>query len=244
MNTKLMTILLLLFSLRVSCQVLVIPPITTTESGSTITPLAEYRMEGDATDETGNYDGTLINGLGFTSDYSPPVGTQSINQNGSDRELRTPTMDVTQSGSWEAWVRPTGSGTHVVVSNYQTGTGSGATMFLNMASNLVEFWSRSSSTNNSATSTTGHLIANDWNHVVCVWNAGTAAIYINGVDRTSGDNTCRSDWTTNQVIDIGVWPDGSYDAYAQIAFARIFDIDLTSINAAYAYSHPGLPIPQ
>jgi hypothetical protein len=203
-------------------------------------PVAYYKLEQDLTDETGNYDasfdGTPVSTFDQTG--SPPVDDYCLYVNSSTAGVVTPEFDVTQSGTIEAWVRITNTGSKMITSNFDTDDG-GCRLIFNATSDVIEFWTRSGGTNLTATSLSGYLSSDgSYDHVVVTFNGATAALYINGVDRTSS-STIHSDWDTSSTWGIGVGEDGAYNINGRLSMVRYYDFVASGASISNAYSNPG-----
>ena len=203
--------------------------------------LAAYWMENNADDTLDNYHATIQNGMIFGTALSPPMGDYYMIQDGSDKGMLTDAaIDLTQSGTMAGWIRPSAGFTGTIAGNYN-GT-SGFRFQSAMSQTELEFWTRSSSTNNSAFSVSGFLADNTWAHVVATWDTGTVLLYIDGVDRTDTDDQVQTDWDTDEVISMGVQRDGGADYNGEISGLRFYDFVWTQADVTEAYNTPGAPI--
>jgi len=182
-----------------------------------------------AVDDISSRNGSLTN---FPSTpWGPGVINGGLTFDGVDDYVNVGTYDVGNTFTVAAWVKiPSGEGSlHTVfansTSNYQA---AGFRLFLYGSTNASAGQIRAETGNGTlgdATVTANGVFQYDqWNHVALTVDRakGTAHIYYNGVDRTS-DTTVRTDFPTNQAIQIGQMTNNSNRFKGQLDELHVYN---------------------
>lgn len=138
---------------------------------------ALYRLEGNALDESGNYNGTTSN---VTYAGSFLLGARCGVFNGSSSGISIPVIPTSDSPiSISAWVKPAATKDQCVIEYGRTQSGNGAFRVLLNASGQVQVQSYNGA--NTTTSTTQQVYSTGvWMHIVAVYSGGNIMIYWNG----------------------------------------------------------------
>jgi hypothetical protein len=190
--------------------------------------VALYQLNGDATDVSGNYDGTTVTDVTWGGEGQ--FGT-SGSFNGSSSRIAIPNI-VNQAADHTAsiWVKPT-----------DFNANRGALSMFN-GSHLLVYITTDAGLNSggaasSAGSTAGTLTAGVWNHIVFTYNYATTTytMYVNGVNRGVDVNFNFS----GRPNSIGCHNGGSsFTAYfnGSIDQVRIFNTALTPLEVEALYT--------
>lgn len=152
--------------------------------------VAYYRFESNANDSKGAYNGTANGG----TTYVTGKFGQAASFNGTSGYVSTPGIPITNAFSWSLWLNQTGA-TSYPIPMYQGDSTSSYSEYLRVdSSGTLTFIQNPGPSLSASWTTSGHITANSFNHVV-VTRDGTFSgvkIYINGVDAgatSSGGNT-------------------------------------------------------
>jgi len=186
------------------------PSIDTTAAGLALHYPLDESTSSTADDAVGANNGTLT--------YFPAapwtaglVGRGSLAFDGVNDYVATSALDVGGSFSFASWVRVNSGGAslHNIVGNcaggFQT---AGFKIFVygstNASAGRVALETGNGTTGNAANTAVGVLPFDQWVHLAVAVDrtAGTARIYVNGIDRTA-DNSIRNDFTTSAALTLG-----------------------------------------
>jgi len=216
------------------------PILPATSGGTTLDALARYRFETDATDEEGDYDGSEQNGIGYNGTYYAE-GSYSIIQNGADKHILVPSMDVGNNFSILFRLRA-GSGVTAGVIG-QSASSNGFNILVDIDGQDFSVFTENSSSTQSNALNVSAIQADTWVSYAAVFDrtGGTVALYVNGADETD-DASTRTDYNTSATIRIGVWKNGSWNTFGYIDDVQIYDWELTSSEVSTWHSNPGQEI--
>jgi hypothetical protein len=162
-----------------------------------------------ALDEVSARHGTLTNFL--VAPWGPGVIGGRLQFDGTDDFVNVGTYEVGNTFTIAGWVRiPSGTNNlNTVFTNSTSGyQATGFKLFIygstNAAAGQIRLETGNGTTGNSAQTANGVFQFDQWNHVAVTVDRvrGTAAIFYNGIDRTS-DSSVMSDFQTNQLIQLG-----------------------------------------
>ncbi len=208
------------------------PSTTDTLASATypITNTAYYKLDGNATDSSGNGN----NGAESNVTWANGRFDQAAVFNGTNsyiyasNSVQQPTTNYSIS-VWSKWdSKPSGS--VGLVGNFKTGVNPQVGFVLAKAtgSNVFGFWADGTATNGNVQGTTNFVI-NRWYHVVGTYDGSNIKIYVDGQLEGTQAYTATPG-TTDQPLVIGRWY-GNYNAYyydGQIDQVRIFSSALSS----------------
>jgi hypothetical protein len=197
--------------------------------------VALYSLDYDASDESGNYDGTPSNvefGVDGQINWGASFnGSSSIIDLGTSSPLNTFGGEQTIS----LWIYPTTS-THQGIIGYRNDTTLQWNYVEKMSNNTIRFLLRSSSSPLTVFNTTGTVTLNEWNHIVVTVNSTTAKIYINNGTAESLASTVTS-FSNSESTKIG-----ENDALQGVNYfngkidqIRIFNKELSSTEVSTLY---------
>jgi VCBS repeat-containing protein len=191
-------------------------------------------------------------GTGAADDYKDSSGAGNHAQGGGGSGSATPTLttsgkiddgqdfdgsndfinfastDFGNTFTFEAWIKPdpTSSSHQNIVANSSTGADDdGFRFFFRRDTGKILFETGNGSSGNGASTATGVIDFNQWNHIAVSVDrtTGTATIFHNGVDVTT-DNTVRTDFNTNGVWRLGQFLDGGFKFKGEIDEFRVSDV--------------------
>ncbi|EDY22356.1 PKD domain containing protein [Chthoniobacter flavus Ellin428] len=182
-----------------------------------------------AVDDISSRNGTLTNFP--ATPWGPGVINGALTFDGVDDYVNVGTYDLGNTFTVASWVKiPSGEGSlHTVFgnspSNYQS---LGFKLFIygstNASAGQIRVESGNGTLGDAAVTANGVFQYDQWNHVALTIdrNTGAAHIYYNGVDRAS-DTTVRTDFPTNQLIQIGQMTNGSNRMKGQLDELNVFN---------------------
>ncbi|HSI15344.1 MAG TPA: LamG-like jellyroll fold domain-containing protein [Chthoniobacter sp.] len=182
-----------------------------------------------AVDDINSRNGALTNFP--AAPWGPGVINGGLTFDGVDDYVNVGTYDLGNTFTVAGWVKiPSGTNSlHTVFgnspSNYQA---LGFKMFIygsaNASAGQIRVESGNGTLGDAAVTANGVFQYDQWNHVALTIDRtrGTAHIYYNGVDRAS-DTTVRTDFPTNQLIQIGQMTNGSNRFKGQIDELYLFN---------------------
>jgi len=193
--------------------------------------VALYQLNGDATDESGNYDGTATNvtyGTGVFGQAGVFNGSSSYISTG----IQTSSNDV---NSYSFWFKTSGNVSDGIFfdKNDPTGTTYGfrRCSIDSTGRVYVAAWGGSG---NWVISSTGYD-DNQWHHVVVTFNYPTKQLYIDGQLIGSTSSVLGTTPSTNPIV-IGARYDGLYSLDGSIDQFRIFNEALTPLEVEALYT--------
>ncbi len=209
----------------------------TTNSSSGSGPIGHWKVNNNASDESGsNLQGTLVNGPSFSTDSKE--GTHSLTVNGSNQfiELGNPASLPSGNASvtLAAWAKTTFStGSHTIVAFGSPSTNQGVS--IGQQGSSVNGGSFGSVT----TSSTGLVQTNTWYHFAMTYDGTTVKLYLDGSEVASAAKTINTTLFRAHIgknVNNASWWGGSIDD------VRIYDRQLSAAEvAALASASPELP---
>lgn len=144
-----------------------------------------YKLEGDATDSSGNgFNGTLINAPAYAAEFPPIVGSgQSIDLNGTTQYVNVPDANHPAAYTITAWVKPdTIRAQSIVVRTDGSGPTTSWSHQLRMTSlGKFEHYLFDGAAKTVTGTTTA--VAGQWYHVAAVAaNGGSTRLFVNGTE--------------------------------------------------------------
>ncbi len=187
------------------------PTIDTTDIGLALNYPLDDGTGTVATDPIGGNNGTL-NKFPATPWSAGIVGSGSLNFDGIDDYVSTPSIDVGNAFSFNTWVRVNSGSANLetIVANGAGGSQTAGFRFFVYGSahattpGRIQFETGNGTLGAAANTAIGALPFDQWVHVALTVDrtAGTAHIYINGIDRTAG-SAVRTDFPTAAPLTIG-----------------------------------------
>ncbi|MEM6332874.1 MAG: LamG-like jellyroll fold domain-containing protein [Planctomycetota bacterium] len=195
-----------------------------------------FTYEGTNDDQVGGVNASFRNEAGLTSNSK--VGSQALALDGNNDHVIT--NDPLAEGdrftiaTW-IYINPSESNIQGIVGN-QGGSASGYLFRVNAwntTNRQLVFATNNGSSGNNASTATNAITLGQWNHVAAVVDrsAGTARLYVNGVDQTV-DQTIHTDFKVNAAAKIGSKGDGAFGLGGRIDDLRIYDGLLTPAEIA------------
>lgn len=198
----------------------------------------QYGFDGNADDSVGSANGTLTNGASLTTNAK--VGSQALRLDGSNDYVGTGTLAEGNAFTIAGWVYVNGGESNIqgILSN-KSGGASGYFFRINSfqtSDGRLILETGNGSTSNSAFSTTGAVSTGQWNHLAAVVDrtAGTARLYVNGVDVTE-DSTIVDDFKVNATARIGSKGDGAFVLGGRIDDLRVYGGQLSAAEVSDLY---------
>lgn len=196
--------------------------------------VATYNLDGNATDLSGNYNGTETSITYTTGKYGQ--GAIVTNNNSNKISLGTP-IGIGVDKTVSMWVKQTTATTYSYAFSQGTlgTTGTYEAIVFGYADSKINFKSRytSSYIRDITSDITPSL--NTWYHIVYTVSGTTSTLYINGVNK--GTSTVSSIGTSSGAMELGAstapsdqWLDGVIDQ------VRIFNRALTSTEVSTLYN--------
>lgn len=173
-------------------------------------PIGHWRANNAATDDSGGGRTlTLNNGAAYST--TAMEGSHGLVLDGVDDSATVTAVDLGQSFTFSSWVRVTSgnAGLHTIAANSGAGsTTAGFRLFVygstHAEAGRIRLETANGTASDHAFTNTGAFSFNAWNHVTCIVDraAGTAEIYVNGVD-VAVDRTVRTDFANNLALSFG-----------------------------------------
>jgi hypothetical protein len=198
--------------------------------------VALYQLNGDATDVSGNYDGTASNVT-----YGTGVFGQAGVFNGSSSKITITNFQALSTFSVSMWIKASSQGQDKVILSPYNGSSLDANTLavLNGGTQILIFTNSFPNNFSISASDTSALFNNNWNNLTYTVDTASNSlkIYINGVEKT----TTRVGTTLPQLfsnIKLGVrWDDYSLQFFnGSIDQVRIFDTALTPLEIEALYT--------
>ncbi len=195
-----------------------------------------FSFEGTDDDVVSGVNGTLRNGAALTTNSQ--VGNQALQLDGTNDRLDLGTLAEGDEFSIAGWVRINAGESNIqsVLSN-MSGSGSGYLFGVNSyqtSDRKLFLETRNANGTTTKASTTANAVPlNQWVHVAAVIDrtAGTARLYVDGVDQTS-DSTVRNDFKINATAKLGAKGDGAFSFGGRIDDLRIYNGQLSAGEVA------------
>jgi hypothetical protein len=211
--------------------------------------LAHYKLEGDATDETGNYDGTASNviyneydGTATNVTYATGKFGNAAVFNGSSSKIELPFNLQNTAFSVSFWAKNTlDSNNYYLIANNSGSAQSGWHIGGANSSGTVYNFRINNGSSNYLLLDSGTVDDSDWHHVVVTWdnttNANGAKIYINGSLSSQGTSTSSTNFSfTNSTIQLMAEPSGSLRSNGNLDQVRIYDKAISAANVSTLYA--------
>ena len=198
--------------------------------GTPIPAVAWYKLDGNALDTQGAYNGTWGGTTAYTNGYFP--GTQSAMINGYSNYITAGDTATLQAGTITAWIyvaNPTDANRNYIVSKFST-VAVGEFILRVTPTGTIEFLSVYGTT----ASATGAsvLSSNTWYHVAATYTSGSQNVYLSGgVQATTTQVGTILD--TVQPFNIGTRYNAGTPSYyfsGRIDDVRIFNRVLSAAN--------------
>ena len=177
-------------------------------------PIAHWRFNNTNTDDSGgNHPATLQGTAAYT--ITAMEGTHALNLPTSADYASVGTIDLGQSFTFSGWVKGNSgtSGLQTIFANSPTGnTVAGIKLFLygstSTQAGRLRLETGNGTLGGDAFTNLADFSYDVWNHVAVTVDrsTGTAAIYVNGVNKTA-DGSIRTDFPTNQTLVLGKMTD-------------------------------------
>ncbi|MFQ5531098.1 MAG: LamG domain-containing protein, partial [Candidatus Nanoarchaeia archaeon] len=157
-------------------------------------PVSWWRLDGNANDEIGNNDGTVLGGLSYIN--SGRFG-KAASFDGIDDYIQvqdSPELQLTQNFAIVTWINPKDTNPHTIICK---GLNAGTPNYiLNSVSNQIDFYNGTAF----ISSNTGVITQNDWNHVAFVHDGTSYTFYVSGVEQGTGPIGTISASTNKTII--------------------------------------------
>ncbi len=204
--------------------------------------LAHYKLDGNANDETGNYNGTAVSGTTY------PTGKfgQALDGNGNkyiDLPSGAPFNDSNTIISVSAWVKLDTTTSRVFPLSISSSSQANDYWYFGWLADLGRIYvaTRDGSTSNQSFAYTNVTANTSWRHIFCQLTSTDREIYLDGVSQSityqtagSGTNTSWIDYPTYNTSTKGtigllryaskIYSDGLIDQ------VRLYNRELTSIE--------------
>jgi len=197
--------------------------------------VALYSLDYDASDESGDYDGTPTDvefGVGGQINYGASFNGSSSYIDAGNINLGTSNVSVS------LWVHPNSSQvTYANIIDYDHSSAGGWTIQQdNTSTNSYKVSVKDGSSFN--ISSAFSLTANQWNHVVfTVTSAGAYSIYVDNGTPTTGTGLTGLSSSTNNTLNIGRWISGASRYWGgKLDQVRIFSKALSSSEVSTLYA--------
>ena len=200
--------------------------------------IAHYKFEGDANDETGDYNGTAVN----TTDYPEGIDGQAVNLDGISQYVALPAFGPLDQVSISVWVSVTEyggwfDGDHVALLHTDGWDDRPGSIHALMFEDEVGF-----AMQDGPEPWGGHETpAGEWMHIVYTYEIddgdGIARVYVNG---ELGEEAVGSDPEVLEYsLKLGAWlnPDDEVERHLNAKFddVRIYNYPLSLLNVASLY---------
>ena len=186
---------------------------------------------------TGSADGTLNNGVGFSSDNGGTWefdGTDDLINFGVTNNIFTNDTFATI----ECWFKSSDNGAGTVNNGCIIGTRVGKNMMLCKGTNGIAKYLYDTTTNgNQQVFGTTDVFDQEWHYIVGVFNNGATIIYIDGVSEGTGTSTAPLDISTSHDFGVGGDPQNvNRQVYGQVAIGRVYSKALTAEEVQQNYN--------
>lgn len=149
--------------------------------------VGQWRMDGNAKDNTPNADNGTVSGAALTTDRHGTANS-AYSFNGSSNYIQVPdtaTLNSTSALSISVWINPStfsstgyaGVGGSTIIGTNVNGGGDGWILGVASSTNKLWWWPAGSQDKYSAAT----IPTGQWTHVVLTFSSGTLKIYLNGV---------------------------------------------------------------
>ena len=193
--------------------------------------VAYYKLDNDATDDTGTYDGTATN---VTYDGGRYGSAAVFNGSSSYIDLGQRILGGTHSAS--AWVNSSTTGVRqTIIGNAYDGSTYGLSFFIGNDNKLALQWSHSNSWIDVVDSTANRVNDGDWHHVAYFISAGSQKIYVDGSEVASGTTSSTAQNNTTAPTIIGRNWNASGYFNGSIDQVRIYTKALSSTEVSSLY---------
>ena len=202
--------------------------------------VAWWKAEGDANDLIGTNNGVLVNGVSFTSGE---VG-QAFSFNGNQYVdiADSPSLEITNTITVEAWINRFSTGSqHSIVEKYFCPAGGGYAFRVN-SNDKLEFYTEDDCHNASNATGSTTLQANQWYHVVGLWDGSNIQVYVNGIIDGTFSSTRNPKFGTTPLRIGARGDDTATRFYGLIDEVAIYNRALSAneIQAIYAAGNAGM----
>ena len=186
---------------------------------------------------TGSVDGTLNNGVGFSSGNGGTWefdGTDDLINFGVTNNIFTNDTFATI----ECWFKSSDNGAGTVNNGCIIGTRVGKNMMLCRGTNGIAKYLYDTTTNgNQQVFGTTDVFDQEWHYIVGVFNNGATIIYIDGVSEGTGTSTAPLDISTSHDFGVGGDPQNvNRQVYGQVAIGRVYSKALTAEEVQQNYN--------
>ncbi len=220
--------------------------LTAAEIGTLNIMTHHWPLDGDFVDYVGANNG-VNTGTTFTN--AARIGTQAGVLDGAD-SVDVGTLNLGDNFSIAAWVRLDVGTTNIqtIAANSAGGSNSdGFRLFINTyntSDGAVNFETGNGTANNNARSSTGVVGTNGWAHVAVTVNrtAGTAVIYVNGVNVTT-DGSVLNNFTNTSAINLGQMLGGGSRMRGRLDDVRIYNKVLSATEVTSLIGAGGNVLP-
>ena len=196
--------------------------------------IAHWKFNNNGNDETGNYNASLMNGAGYSTENME--GTYSLNLDGTDDYANCGAIDLGEAFTITLWIKLTNSWDNIktILSNCNSGLSDGFKIFINNpwgtdAHGQIWLETGDGTDDSEVTSTTGIVTIDQWNHIAITADktGNTGHIYFNGSDVTL-TSSIPVDFNTNKTLNIGRMVNGNSYFQGNLDDVRIYNRVLTS----------------
>jgi hypothetical protein len=200
-----------------------------------------WLFEDDATDEKGNHTLTATGGATYVTTPTPPQGTYGGDVNGLGRYFAVPSFDYGNEFTlvFEVYFGDSNGLTIYGALN----ANDGFRLYLNVTGDDAYFNTGNGTTTDAAVATNCGLSINTYTMIAVVVDrtAGTALIYVDGVDETD-DSSIRTDFETSTTANIGSgYSPGTY-LYGYVDAVQVYKWKLTSGDISTINTTPGTEV--
>lgn len=219
-------------------------------------PVAWYRMDGDATDSSGNgNDGTVSGAVNTTDPFDlPPCkplkevcvkGSYSFDRVNDNIQISDAPFDFerTDAFSYGCWIKPNLLGTTYIIGKAVDGIGIGyqiITLSGKFRCDLIG--TGGFNTDSISKTSSASVVGSTWQHIFVTYDGSSSAsgfkIYYNGSldSSTTGKDVLSTSILNNEVFEIGE-RNGGLDFSGEIADARFYSEELTATQISDLYTY-------
>jgi hypothetical protein len=191
-------------------------PVLPAASGGGITPVFDYYFNGNANDNTGNWNGTTVGSPGYATGQDG-IANHAISLNGSSQYVTISTFNSlanASSFSMATWIKLSATGGTYTIARQGFNTAFDLTFFIRIASGVVSCQIVNSSGTAFAISGGTTLSSGTWYFCAFTYDGANLKLYVNGISDATPVSATGNIWNGTQgVMDIGARPASPADQF-------------------------------